>query len=130
MKILLIDDSATMRNILKNLLRAALGNVTFEEGADGIEGLSCIDAGGPYDLIMVDWNMPNMDGLAFVKKLRTSDRTTPLIMVTTEVEKDRVVDAIRAGVNNYVIKPFNAEALTQKVKQTLEKAKAAAATAA
>jgi two-component system, chemotaxis family, chemotaxis protein CheY len=130
MKILLIDDSATMRNILKNLLRAALGNVTFEEGADGIEGLSCIDAGGPYDLIMVDWNMPTMDGLAFVKKLRTSDRTTPLIMVTTEVEKDRVVDAIRAGVNNYVIKPFNAEALTQKVKQTLEKAKAAAATAA
>jgi two-component system chemotaxis response regulator CheY len=130
MKILLIDDSATMRNILKNLLRAALGDVTFEEAADGIEGLSCIDAGGPYDLIMVDWNMPNMDGLAFVKNLRGADRVTPLIMVTTEVEKDRVVDAIRAGVNNYVIKPFNAESLTQKVKQTLEKAKAAAAAAA
>jgi two-component system, chemotaxis family, chemotaxis protein CheY len=127
MKILLIDDSATMRNILKNLLRAALGEVAFEEAADGIEGLSCTDAGGPYDLVMVDWNMPNMDGLTFVKRMREANKSTPIIMVTTEVEKDRVVGAIRAGVNNYVIKPFNAESLTQKVKQTLEKAKAAAA---
>jgi two-component system chemotaxis response regulator CheY len=124
MKILLIDDSATMRNILKNLLTAALGgsagaDVTFEEAGDGVEGLSSLSVGGRFDLIMVDWNMPCMDGLTFVRKVRAIDKTTPVIMVTTEVERHRVVDAIQAGVNNYVIKPFAADLLTQKVRQTL-----------
>ena len=119
MKILLVDDSATMRNILKNLLQSFLGTaIDFEEAGDGVEGMSCL-SGQKFDLVMVDWNMPCMDGLTFVKKLRATDKTTPVIMVTTEVERHRVVDAIQAGVNNYVIKPFEAAVLTQKVRQTL-----------
>src|SRR5690349_18130374 len=107
MKILLIDDSATMRNILKNLLSAALGpEVAFEEAGDGVEGLSSLSVGGRrFDLVMVDWNMPCMDGLTFVRKVRAMDKATPIVMVTTEVERHRVMEAIQAGVNNYVIKP-------------------------
>jgi two-component system chemotaxis response regulator CheY len=69
--------------------------------------------------------MPNMDGLTFVRKVRESDKKTPMIMCTTEAEKGRVLDALKAGVNNYVVKPFTPEALTEKVQQTLQKAKAA-----
>jgi two-component system chemotaxis response regulator CheY len=124
MRVLLVDDSRVMRNIEKNCL-AALGPATFDEAGDGIEALSQISAGAQYDLVLVDWNMPNMDGITLVGKIREKDKTTPLIMVTTEAEKTRVIGAIKAGVNNYVIKPFTAEALLEKVNQTLCKSKAA-----
>lgn len=126
MRILLVDDSRTMRNIQKQCLAALGGQVEFAEAGDGVEGLAVIGASpAPFDLILVDWNMPNMDGLTMVGKVRTTDKRTPMVMVTTEAEKQRVIDAIKAGVNNYVIKPFTPESLMEKVRLVLGKAQAA-----
>lgn len=125
MKCLLVDDSKTMRTIQKKVL-SALPGWEFAEAGDGIEALSVIGATpGGFNLIIVDWNMPNMDGITLIHKIREKDRVTLLIMATTEAEKSRVLEAIRAGVNNYVVKPFTPEALLEKVNQTLAKAKAA-----
>lgn len=124
MKIMLIDDSKTMRNIQKSVL-AQLGHTQIEEACDGQDALSKVAAFAP-DLILVDWNMPNMDGLTFVKHYRQLNKVTPLIMVTTESEKSRVIEAIKAGVNNYVVKPFTPDLLSQRINETLSKVKAAA----
>ncbi|NRA58466.1 MAG: response regulator [Phycisphaerales bacterium] len=123
MKILLVDDSKTMRNIQKSVL-SQLGYSELEEACDGQDALSKVKAFGP-DLLLVDWNMPNMDGLSFVKAYRQDDKTTPIIMVTTEAEKSRVIEAIKAGVNNYVVKPFTPDLLSQRIQETLEKCAAA-----
>lgn len=125
MKILLVDDSRTMRNIQKRSLEA-LGTIEVSEASDGVEALTVI-AGTPdgFAFMMIDWNMPNMDGITLVRKIREKDKTTPLIMATTEAEKTRVVEAIKAGVNNYVIKPFTPEGMLEKVKATLAAKKAA-----
>ncbi len=117
MKILLVDDSKTMRNIQKGIL-AQLGYTSIEEAQDGLDALSKAGAFDP-DLLLVDWNMPNMDGLTFVKQYRQSGKKQPVIMVTTEAEKSRVVEAIKAGVNNYVVKPFTPDVLSQRIKETL-----------
>ncbi len=124
MKILLVDDSRTIRNIQKNVL-AQLGHTDTDisEAADGVEALKALASDRP-DLVLIDWNMPNMDGLTLVQKIREKDKGLPLIMVTTEAEKSRVLEAIKAGVNNYVVKPFTAEALSAKIEQTLAKASA------
>ncbi len=124
MKIFIIDDSKTMRNIQKNILKQ-LGHEDTEEACDGQDALSKVNAYNP-DLILVDWNMPNMDGITFVKTYRAQGKKTPIIMVTTEAEKSRVVEAIQAGVNNYVVKPFTPEVLSARVKETMEKVAAAA----
>ena len=125
MKILLVDDSRTMRNIEKKVL-GALPDMEFSEAGDGLEALSIVAADPQgFGLILIDWNMPNMDGITLVHKIREKDKKTPLIMATTEAEKSRVLEAIRAGVNNYVVKPFTAESLMEKVSATLAKAKAA-----
>ncbi|MEL7474191.1 MAG: response regulator [Planctomycetota bacterium] len=123
MKILLVDDSKTMRNIQKSVL-AQLGYTEIEEACDGQDALSKVGAFAP-DLMLVDWNMPNMDGLTFVKTQRETDPSTPIIMVTTEAEKARVIEAIKAGVNNYVVKPFTPDMLAQRIQETLEKVNAA-----
>ncbi len=123
MRVMLIDDSKTMRNIQKNVL-SQLGYTDIEEAVDGQDALSKVDAFEP-DLILVDWNMPNMDGLTFVKTYRGKQRNTPLIMVTTEAEKARVIEAIKAGVNNYVTKPFTPDVLSQRIQETMSKAEAA-----
>ena len=121
MKILLVDDSRTMRNIEKKVL-TDLPGTEFAEAGDGLEALAAIAAEGkPFGLILIDWNMPNMDGITLVGKIRETDKKTPLIMATTEAEKGRVLEAIRAGVNNYVVKPFTPEGLIDKVKSTLSK---------
>jgi two-component system chemotaxis response regulator CheY len=126
MRVLLVDDSCTMRNIQKKILNA-LGNVQFAEARDGVEALKIL-ASTPeaFNLVLVDWNMPNMDGHTLVRRIREKDKTTPLIMCTTEAEKARVIDAIKAGVNNYIIKPFTPETLIERVTTTLSKLKAAA----
>src|SRR5690242_12398943 len=112
MKILLVDDSRTMRNIQKKVLTDVFPGSEFGEAGDGVEALDVISkTPGGFDLALVDWNMPNMDGLTLVQKIRTTDKKTLLVMVTTEAEKTRVLDAIKAGVNNYVIKPFTPEML-------------------
>jgi len=123
MKILLIDDSRTMRNIQKNAL-GELGHSDITEACDGQDALSKIGAALP-DLILLDWNMPVMDGMTFLKNFRATNKTTPVIMVTTEAEKTRVVEAIKAGVNNYVVKPFTTEQLKERINQTMQKCKAA-----
>lgn len=119
MKILLVDDSKTMRSIQKSVL-TQLGYTEIEEACDGQDALSKVGAFEP-DLMLVDWNMPNMDGITFVKHIRQSDKNTPIIMVTTESEKSRVIEAIKAGVNNYVVKPFTPESLSQRITETLTK---------
>ncbi len=117
MRIMLVDDSRTMRNIQKRILNE-LGYTELTEAADGLDALSKVGAADPQ-LLLVDWNMPNMDGLSFVKKLRESGSKAPIIMVTTEAEKSRVIEAIKAGVNNYVVKPFTPESLTERINETL-----------
>jgi two-component system chemotaxis response regulator CheY len=127
MRILLVDDSRTMRNIQKKAL-SVLGEVEALEAGDGVEALSVIaSAGGGFHLMLIDWNMPNMDGITLVRKIRETDKATPLIMVTTEAEKARVLEAIKAGVNNYVIKPFTPESLMEKINATLSKPQKVAA---
>lgn len=129
MKIMLVDDSKTMRNIQKKSL-ASLGAVDFAEAGDGVEALAIFSATtDKFSVILVDWNMPNMDGITLVRKIREKDKTTPLVMATTEAEKGRIVEAIKAGVNNYVIKPFTPEVFLEKVQQTLAKAAAPAVAA-
>jgi two-component system chemotaxis response regulator CheY len=122
MKILLVDDSKTMRGIQKRALSELPGSEVSEAG-DGLEALEIL-ASQKFDLVLVDWNMPKMDGITLVNKFRQADKTTPLVMCTTEAEKSRIIEAIKAGVNNYIVKPFTSEGLIEKVKATLSKAAA------
>jgi len=125
MNILLVDDSRTMRIMQKHAL-TPLGSVTFFEATDGVEAMKVIAAHpAGFELIMVDWNMPNMNGLELITKIRETDRKTPIIMVTTEGDKSKVMNAIQAGVSSFVVKPFSAEALLGKAQQVLAKSKAA-----
>jgi len=120
MNILLVDDSKTMRNIQKKIL-GGLGEVAFSEAGDGVEALAVLgNTPAGFHLILIDWNMPNMDGITLVGRIRASDKATPLIMVTTEAEKTRIIEALKAGVNNYVLKPFTPEGFMEKVKNTLK----------
>lgn len=124
MRIMLVDDSRTIRNIQKNVLKQ-LGHEDIVEAEDGVQALALFNEKVP-DLALIDWNMPNMDGITLVKKIRESNKTLPLIMCTTEAEKSRVLEAIKAGVNNYIVKPFTVESLGEKINQTMAKATAAA----
>ena len=120
MRALLIDDSKTTRRIQRGVLEE-LGCTEIEEAADGQDAMSRFSAFQPT-LILLDWYMPNMDGLAFLKAFRKQDSTTPIIMVTTEAGKSRVIDAIRSGVNNFIIKPFTPDDLRERIEATLERA--------
>lgn len=122
MRILVVDESRTIRNIQKNTLRT-LGHEDVAEAANGLEALASIAKERP-DLMLVDWNMPKMDGITLIRKVRETDKALPIIMVTTEAEKSRVLEAVKAGVNNYVVKPFTAETLSEKINQTVVKMKA------
>ncbi len=124
MKILLVDDSRTIRNIQKNVLNQ-LGHTDIVEAEDGVQALSTFNEKTP-DLMLVDWNMPNMDGITLIRKIREINKTVPIIMCTTEAEKTRVLEAVKAGVNNYIVKPFTVESLGEKISQTMAKASAAA----
>jgi len=118
-RILLVDDSRTIRNIQKNVLKQ-LGYTDVDEAEDGVQALAKFKEQAP-DLMFVDWNMPNMDGITLVRKVREFNQTVPMIMCTTEAEKTRVLEAIKAGVNNYVVKPFTVESLGEKITQTMAK---------
>ncbi len=123
MKVMLVDDSKTMRTIQRNIL-LQLGYKDIEEACDGQDALSKVGAFAPQ-LLLVDWNMPNMDGITFVRTYRGQGGKSPILMVTTEAEKSRVVEAIKAGVNNYVVKPFTPDSLSQRINETLSRTKAA-----
>ena len=124
MKILLVDDSRTIRNIQKNVLKK-LGHTDIMEAEDGVIALAKFQEEVP-DLILIDWNMPNMDGITLIRKIREINKDVPMIMCTTEAEKSRVLEAIKAGVNNYIVKPFTVDSLGEKITQTMATIAAAA----
>jgi two-component system chemotaxis response regulator CheY len=118
-KVLIVDDSTTIRKIQRSVLQK-LGYSQVLEAADGQQALALFQREVP-DLMLVGWNMPNMDGITLVKRIRQSDKAVPIIMCTAESDKVNVIEALKAGVNNYIVKPFTVEALTEKVRQTLAK---------
>jgi len=115
MRILVVDDFQTMRRIIINLLRQ-LGFNNVAEAADGQQALDKVRA-EQIDLIVSDWNMPNMTGIEFLKHVRADEKTKkiPFIMVTAEGKKENVIAAVHAGVSNYIVKPFNAATLKEKM---------------
>jgi len=115
MKILTVDDFSTMRRIIRNMLRQ-LGYNNIVEAEDGAEALSLLQR-EKVDFVISDWNMPHMNGLDLLKAIRADDNLKPLpvLLVTAEALKENVVEALKAGVNNYVIKPFTAETLKEKI---------------
>ncbi len=117
MNILLVDDSGTMRTIQKRcLLKMGIPEASIIEAADGKQALDFFVAGG-FALVISDWNMPVMDGLELLKEIRSRDRNTPVVMVTTEAERDRVVAAIQAGASDYLVKPFTPDDLKKKLEK-------------
>lgn len=119
MKALIVDDSAVMRKILVGALDRA--DITESvQAADGDEAVLAAETEN-FDLILMDWNMPNMLGIDALKEIRTKDKKTPVIMVTTEAEKSRVVQAIQAGANDYIVKPFEPALIVEKIKNVLSR---------
>ena len=114
MKILVVDDSSTMRRIIVNAL-AEMGQTDIVQAADGNEAAQAFAEHQDIGLILTDWNMPNMDGLEFLKQIRRDGKELPVVMITTEAEKGNVLTAIKDGANNYVVKPFTTETLREKI---------------
>lgn len=121
MKILVVDDFTTMRRIVRNLLKQ-LGYENIEEAEDGQQALAKLKD-DKYHFIISDWNMPNMTGIELLHQVRSDFelKALPFLMVTAESEKQRVIEAIKSGVNNYIIKPFTAEILKDKMEKIFEK---------
>lgn len=120
-KILVVDDSSTTRKIIKSaLLKIGFPNVI--EACDGVEALQKLKEGG-FSLILTDWNMPELDGLAFVERLKQNEelRHIPVIMITTESANEELVQAMKVGVEDYIVKPFTSEVLQQKLEHIIFK---------
>ena len=118
-KILVVDDSSTMRRILKmTLSKCGFSDVT--EASDGKEGLEKCQS-DQYDVVLTDWNMPNMDGMEMIVSIRALPgyEETPIMMVTTEGAKDDVIEALTRGANSYIVKPFTPETLKTKMSELL-----------
>jgi len=116
MNALIIDDSRAMRRIIGSIVKGLEFEIT--EAADGLEGLNEIESNPEkYDLVMVDWNMPNMNGYEFIKAVRGQDRfnDVKIVMVTTETEPSRMAQALIAGVDEFVMKPFTKDVLVEKL---------------
>jgi two-component system, chemotaxis family, chemotaxis protein CheY len=120
-KILVVDDFATMRKVVRNLLKQ-IGYENIIEAEDGVSALKILKS-QKIDFIVSDWNMPNMSGLDLLKIVRADSElgATPFLMVTAEALQDNVVAAVRAGVSNYIVKPFTAETLNGKIQKIMEK---------
>jgi two-component system chemotaxis response regulator CheY len=116
MRILVVDDFSTMRRIIKNILKQ-IGFSNVDEAENGQAALAKIGDGGNYDFVISDWNMPEMTGIELLKEVRANESTKdlPFLMVTAEAKKENVVEAVKAGVNNYIVKPFTAEVLQEKI---------------
>ena len=117
MKALVVDDSSVMRKVLIKGL-AQMGITEVYEAGDGQEAVDAV-ASEHYDLVLMDWNMPRMLGIDALRAMRAGGAKVPVVMVTTEAEKSRVLEAIKSGANNYLIKPFNQEMLAAKIKDVL-----------
>jgi len=124
MKILIVDDFSTMRRIIKNLLRD-LGYNNTSEADDGNTGLPMLQSGN-FDFLVTDWNMPGMTGLDLLKAVRADARlkSLPVLMVTAEAKKEQIVMAAQAGVNGYIVKPFTAQTLKEKIDKIFERIEA------
>lgn len=121
MKILIVDDFSTMRRIIKNLLRD-LGFNNTQEADDGTTALPILQAGG-IDFLITDWNMPGMQGIDLLKAVRADDKlaTLPVLMVTAETKREQIIEAAQAGVNGYIVKPFTAATLKEKIEKIFER---------
>lgn len=120
MKFLVVDDSSTMRRIIKNTL-VRIGHTDVIEAEDGVEGWKMLEDNSDVEVLITDWNMPNMNGLELVQKVRAEAKYAdlPIIMVTTEGGKTEVITALKAGVNNYIVKPFTPPVLKEKLEAVL-----------
>ena len=119
MKFLVVDDFSTMRRIVKGLLNE-LGYTDVTEADDGNTALPLLKAGG-FDFLITDWNMPGMPGLDLIKAVRADGKLAkmPVLMLTAEAKREQIIEAAQAGVNGYVIKPFTAETLKEKIDKIL-----------
>jgi two-component system, chemotaxis family, chemotaxis protein CheY len=124
MKILIVDDFSTMRRIIKNLLRD-LGFNNTQEADDGNTGLPMLQSGN-FDFLITDWNMPGMTGIDLLKAVRADAKlkNLPVLMVTAEAKKEQIVMAAQAGVNGYIVKPFTAQTLKEKIDKIFERIEA------
>ncbi|TAJ07455.1 MAG: response regulator [Nitrospirae bacterium] len=115
MKIMVVDDMSTMRRIVKNVLKQ-LGFTNVEEAENGKEALEKLK-GEPYGFVVSDWNMPVMTGIDMLRAIRADEalKQIPVLMVTAEAQKENIIEAVQAGVSNYIVKPFTAEALQDKM---------------
>lgn len=125
-KILIVDDFSTMRRIVKNLL-ADLGYTNTAEADDGKTAWPMLQAGG-FDFVVTDWNMPGMTGIDLLRAIRADDKlkALPVLMVTAEAQRDQIIDAAKAGVNGYIIKPFTAVTLKEKLDKIFQRFEQAA----
>lgn len=121
MKILVVDDFSTMRRIIKNLLRE-LGYNNVAEADDGKTGWAQLQ-NGHWDFLITDWNMPGMTGLELLEKVRGDERLAklPVLMVTAEAKRDQIVEAAQKGINGYIVKPFTAVTLKEKIDRIFER---------
>jgi two-component system, chemotaxis family, chemotaxis protein CheY len=115
MNVLLADDSGTMRAIQRRCL-AKLGIENVCEAEDGAQALALFETQA-FDVVLTDWNMPNMDGLTLLQEIRKRNRDIPVVMITTEAERSRVVQAIQFGVSDYLVKPFTPDGLREKIEK-------------
>ena len=121
LKFLVVDDFSTMRRIVRSLLKE-LGFNNVEEAEDGVAALTRLKAGG-VDFIVSDWNMPNMTGIELLKAIRADDalKGLPLLMITAEAKKENIIEAAQAGASGYIVKPFTAATLEEKLTKIFEK---------
>ncbi|WP_210418742.1 chemotaxis response regulator CheY [Aliikangiella coralliicola] len=121
MKILVVDDFSTMRRIIKNLLRD-LGFTNTHEADDGSTALPLLQTGN-FDFLITDWNMPGMQGIDLLKAVRADEKlkTIPVLMVTAESKREQIIEAAQAGVNGYIVKPFTAATLNEKLSKIFER---------
>lgn len=121
MKILVVDDFSTMRRILKNLLKD-LGFTNVQEADDGTTALPML-VQGDFDFVVTDWNMPGMQGIDLLRAIRADNnlKHLPVLMVTAEAKKEQIVAAAQAGVNGYVVKPFTAATLKEKLEKIFQR---------
>ncbi|MBL8478702.1 MAG: chemotaxis response regulator CheY [Sterolibacteriaceae bacterium] len=121
LKFLVVDDFSTMRRIVRNLLKE-LGYANADEAEDGAVALQRLKAGG-IDFIVTDWNMPNMDGLALLQAVRADPtlKHLPVLMITAEAKRENIIQAAQAGASGYIVKPFTAATLSEKLTKIFEK---------
>lgn len=121
MRILVVDDFSTMRRIVRNLLKE-LGFTNVDEAEDGAVALQKLQGGG-FEFVVTDWNMPNMDGLTLLQSIRKSPslKHLPVLMITAEAKKENIIAAAQAGASGYIVKPFTAAVLSEKLQKIFEK---------